>query len=86
MGRILLIVVAALGLSAASAQAGWFGGGGAKLPKAIDSPILRPKVKEGHKVAPHVLHESNRYNSPTWGGSWKRLLKARSRPLKPYLR
>jgi hypothetical protein len=86
MGRILLVVVAAFGLSAASAQAGWFGGGGGKLPKAIDSPILRPKVKLSHKVAPHVRHESGKYSSPSWGGDWKRLLKQRSRPLKPYLR
>jgi hypothetical protein len=84
--RRILLLVAALGLPAASVQAGWFGGGGPKLPKAIDTPILRPKVKDGHKVAPHVRNQPDKYNNPNWGANWKRLFRQRSRPLKPYLR
>ncbi len=84
--RRILLAVALMALSGVSAQAGWFWGGKAKLPKAIDSPILRPKVKDGHKVAPHVRKQPDKYNSLSWGANWDRLYRVRSRPLKPYLR
>jgi hypothetical protein len=84
--RRVLWALAILGFSLTPAQAGWLGGGGKKLPKPIDSPIVRPKLKEDHKVAPHIRSERDKYNSPTWGANWKRLMKQRQRPLKPYLR
>ncbi len=33
-------------LAGSGADAGWFS---KKLPKPIDSPMVRPKLKEGHK-------------------------------------
>ena len=40
-----------------SSEARWFGLGKRRcLPKAIDSPIIRPKVKEYHKPGNHQKH------------------------------
>jgi hypothetical protein len=41
----------------ASSEARWFGIGKKRcLPRAIDSPIIRPKVKEYHKPGNHQKH------------------------------
>ncbi|PYQ03128.1 MAG: hypothetical protein DMF82_13940 [Acidobacteria bacterium] len=41
----------------ASSEARWFGLGKRRcLPRAIDSPIIRPKVKEYHKAGKHQKH------------------------------
>ena len=41
----------------ASSEARWFGLGKRRcLPRAIDSPIIRPKVKEYHKAGNHQKH------------------------------
>jgi hypothetical protein len=47
----------------ASSEARWFGIIGKKrcLPRAIDSPIIRPKVKEYHKPGNHQKHPSPCY-------------------------
>lgn len=43
----------------ASSEARWFGLGKRRcLPRAIDSPIIRPKVKEDHKAGKHQRHPS----------------------------
>jgi hypothetical protein len=42
-------------MGASSADAGWFGIG-YRLPKPIDTPIIRPKVKETHKVGKKQRH------------------------------
>jgi hypothetical protein len=40
-----------------SSEARWFGLGKKRcLPRAIDSPIIRPKVKEYHKPGNHQKH------------------------------
>lgn len=53
LGLAVFAVVVALGAS--SAEAGLFGSP-KKYPKAIDSPIVRPKVKESHKTGSRVKH------------------------------
>ncbi len=41
----------------ASSEARWFGLGKRRcLPRAIDSPIIRPKVREDHKAGKHQRH------------------------------
>jgi hypothetical protein len=41
----------------ASSEARWFGLGKRRcLPRAIDSPMVRPKVKEYHKAGKHQRH------------------------------
>jgi hypothetical protein len=42
-------------LGASSADAAWFGLG-YRLPKPIDTPIIRPKVKDTHKYGKKQRH------------------------------
>jgi hypothetical protein len=66
-------------LLASGAEAGWFGGKD-KLPKPIDSPIVRPRIKETHKVK--KVHHPQRYQQPGWGANWEPLFKSQDRPLR----
>jgi hypothetical protein len=50
--------------AAHSAQAGIFGNGD-KLPTPVDYPIVRPKLKETHKI-PQVVHPA-KYEKASWG-------------------
>lgn len=53
-----LAVILAVG-SASAADAAILGlGGKKKFPKPIDSPVVRPKVKESHKTGARVKHLS----------------------------
>ena len=84
--RLALMVLVA-GLISSSSEAGWFGNS-TKLPKPIDSPVVRPKLKETHKMGAHSLAPSkSKYGSPTWGANWNRIFHERNRPQPPsYLR
>jgi hypothetical protein len=48
LGLAVFAVVLAVGVGTAEA--------GRKFPKAIDSPIVRPKVRENHKPGTRVKH------------------------------
>ena len=48
LGLAVFAVLLAFGASSAEA--------GPKFPKAIDSPVVRPKVKESHKTGSRVKH------------------------------
>ena len=52
LGLAVFAVVAALGASSVEAASY----GKHKYPKPIDSPIVRPKVKESHKPGVRVKH------------------------------
>jgi hypothetical protein len=54
MKLVLAVFAVVLAFGAASAEAGLFGN--SKFPKAIDSPVVRPKVKESHKPGSRVKH------------------------------
>jgi hypothetical protein len=41
-------------LGATSADAGWFGS--KKLPKPVDTPIVRPKLDDSHKALKRQRH------------------------------
>ena len=56
-----------------------------KLPKPIDHPIVRPKLKEGHKVTPKLRY-NNPYERVTWGSEWKKIFRTQSRGMPHYLR
>ena len=86
MRRAAPLMAVLMLFSVTSAQAGWFGTGKPSLPKPVDSPIVRPKVKEDHKAACHVRTLVKKYNSATWGANWGQVFKDRPRPVKPYLR
>ena len=51
-------------LVGSSARAGMLGGD-EKLPRPIDYPSVRPKVKETHKI-PHMTHPA-KYQVYSWG-------------------
>ena len=70
------IAVAALGLAllgSARADAGWFSGGD-KLPQAIDSPIVRPHLKESRK-AYNLKIRLKQDARPEWGAQWKQVFR-----------
>jgi hypothetical protein len=50
----LAVFAILLAFGASSAEAGLFGK--RKFPKAIDSPVVRPKVRENHKPGTRVKH------------------------------
>jgi hypothetical protein len=55
MKSIVGLVALGLLLGASGAEAGLFGSK-KKLPRPIDSPIVRPKVQEGHKPGKRQRH------------------------------
>jgi hypothetical protein len=55
MKLVLAVLAVVVALGAQTAEAGLFGGK-KKFPKAIDSPVIRPKVKEYHKPGSRVKH------------------------------
>ncbi len=63
-------------LVATAAEAGWFSRRN-DSPKAVDSPIVRPKVKDAHKFGQMVHHPGAKYRHPEWGSNWTRAPKAR---------
>jgi hypothetical protein len=82
IGLMILVV----GLSAPSSHAGIFGGK-SKPPEAIDSPIVRPKLKETHKMGASTLKmDRDKFGAASWGARWDLLFKETTRPLAPHLR
>jgi hypothetical protein len=59
--KVLIGCVAlTLMVGVSASDAGWFGLGKRRcLPKAIDYPIVRKKVKEGHKPGNHQKHPAD---------------------------
>jgi len=58
-----------------------------KLPKPIDSPIVRPKLREDHKVGKRVGRHPSQYQRPGWGAEWKETLSLkRPHPIPDYLK
>jgi len=49
MKKTVLVLVAMSLLGAAASDAGWFSRDKRRLPKPIDSPTLRPKVRVDHQ-------------------------------------
>jgi hypothetical protein len=58
-------------LGGARVDAGWFGGGN-KLPQAIDSPIVRPHLKDPRK-AYNLKIRLKQDAQPGWGAQRKQL-------------
>jgi hypothetical protein len=86
--RILIAsaVLAAGLLGPGGADAGWFKGSDS-LPRPIDSPIVRPHVKEEHKVTHNLKPRLKQDASPGWGAQWKQIFNLPdSRPLGHYNR
>jgi len=71
----------ALLLAGSGAEAGLFGKKD-KLPKPIDSPVLRPKVKESHKIK--KTNHPRRYEKEGWGSDSHRFFDHPARPMPHY--
>ncbi|HUG52577.1 MAG TPA: hypothetical protein VMR21_03215 [Vicinamibacteria bacterium] len=50
-----------------------------KLPKPIDSPIVRPKVREDHKVGKRTGQHPKRLEEPTHGNEWDKIFNLKHR-------
>jgi hypothetical protein len=85
MKRRFAFAVLVLCMAAPGAEAGLFGRKAPKLPKAIDSPIVRPKVKESHKPLNHAHHPA-KYGRPGWGTQWKQVYVSPPAHLTPYVK
>jgi cell division protein FtsN len=57
-----------------------------KLPKPIDSPIVRPKAREDHKVGKRAGRHPSKVQRQEWGTEWQRTLSLkRAHPVPDYL-
>jgi len=72
--RLAVAGLALLLLGGASAEAGIFSSGKDKLPKPIDHPIVRPKVKEDHKVGKRAGRHPSEFHSSEYGAEWNHIL------------
>ena len=58
-----------------------------KLPKPIDSPIVRPKTREDHKVGKRTGRHPRQFQRPEWGAQWHETLSLkRPHPIPDYLK
>ena len=71
--RMALLVVGLLWAGSA-ADAGWLHSE-PKLPKAVDSPVVRPKLSYDHTYGHYVMHGPAKYYDPLWGKHRKLLMK-----------
>jgi hypothetical protein len=57
-----------------------------KLPKPIDSPVVRPKVRDDHKPGKRAGSHPARYERGEWGAEWDRIFNMkRGKQFPPYL-
>ena len=71
--KLVAAGIALLLLGSAGAEAGIFSRGD-KLPKPIDSPIVRPKFRDDHKAGKRTGRHPSAFNRAEWGAEWKRTL------------
>ena len=74
--KLLAAGIALLLLSSAGAEAGLFGSSKSKpkLPKPIDSPIVRPKQQDAHKAGKRTGNHPEKFHRPDWGANWGQTL------------
>ena len=77
--KLLAAGIALLLLSSAGAEAGLFGSSKSKpkLPKPIDSPVVRPKVQDAHKAGKRAGQHPDRFLRPDYGAVWGQTLNLR---------
>jgi hypothetical protein len=46
-----------------------------KLPKPIDTPIVRPKIREDHKVMKRAGRHPSQFQHAEYGNEWDKILK-----------
>ena len=58
-----------------------------RLPKPIDSPIVRPKLRGDHKAGKRTGRHPSQYQRPDWGALWGETLSLkRAHPIPEYLK
>lgn len=73
-------------LGSGSADAGWFHSSNS-LPRPIDSPIVRPQLKEIHKVGQGLVPRLKQDKHPGWGAQWNQIFRLpEARPVGHYNR
>lgn len=86
--KLVAAGIALLLLGSASADAGIFGifQGKSEFPKPIDSPIVRPKLRDDHKQGMKRVgrHPESTYRSE-YGNEWKKIFATRHHPVPEYL-
>jgi hypothetical protein len=85
--KLVAAGIALVLLGSASAESGIFDifkrrGG---LPKPIDSPIVRPKMRDDHKANRRVGRHPAAYARSDYGAEWKKFMTARHHPIPEYL-
>jgi hypothetical protein len=68
--KLLAAGIAVLLLTSAGAEAAK----GVKLPKPIDHPIVRPKVRDNHKAGKRAGDHPEQFHRPDWGAAWGQTL------------
>ena len=76
--RLVVTGIVLLLLGSAGAEASLFNR--SKLPKPIDHPIVRPKVREDHKVGKCAGRHPSEFIRPDWGTEWNHTLYSRQGP------
>jgi hypothetical protein len=85
--KLVAAGIALMLLGSASAESGIFDmfkrrGG---LPKPIDSPIVRPKMRDDHKSNKRVGRHPAAYARSDYGNEWKKIFATRHHPIPEYL-
>jgi hypothetical protein len=76
--KLLAAGIALFLLSSAGAEAGLFSRK-TKLPKPIDHPVVRPKVRDDHKPGKRAGQHPERFTRPDWGANWGQTLDLKRR-------
>ena len=85
--KLVAVGIALLLLGSASADAGIFGKFRRKndLPKPIDSPIVRPKMRDDHKAGKRAGKHPEALVRYEYGAEWKKIHSTRHHPIPEYL-
>ena len=85
--KLVAVGIALLLLGSASADAGVFGifKGKSDLPKPIDSPIVRPKMRDDHKAGKRTGRHPSNLAHAQYGAEWKKIFATRHHPIPEYL-
>ena len=85
--KLVAAGIALLLLGSVSADAGVFGIFSRKtdFPKPIDSPIVRPKIRDDHKAGKRTGRHPSALAQADYGSEWKKIFATRHHPIPEYL-
>jgi hypothetical protein len=65
--RLFAVAMTGILLLSASAADAWPWSRKSKFPRAIDSPVVRPKVQQGHKAGKQGGRHDDKFTRQGWG-------------------